>query len=192
MSFKLFGAVVHPPRYVQQPGLTVVGFAIKTTVAFVVRQIQVVRIIGRNFAALGTLRIVPADEIHGVGKVGSTAPVVAAAALVLTPGFILYLGEAVGAALARPREDPKNFSPGRLGFWAEAGFLIHNRHHYRNAGAPTSLSAPRIFVPAPLLIKQVANIIAVFGGNEVQPASTDSAKSADILIKIDIDCYDNS
>src|SRR5690606_16946830 len=121
---------------VEQPGLVGVGAPAEAGIAFVIGQIQVAGIVALNVVAAVAVRVVPADDIDGIGKVGATGPAIAGEALVLIPGAVQRLGIAEGIGRPRAGYYPQDAGARRTGTGAERGLLIDEGHGDGHGHAP--------------------------------------------------------
>src|SRR5690606_19410347 len=139
-------------------GCVGVGAPAEAGIAFVIGQIQVAGIVALNVVAAVAVRVVPADEIDGIGKVGATGPAIAGDALVLIPGAVQRLGIAEGIGRPRTGYYPQDAGARRTGTGAERGLLIDEGHGDGHGHAPALLGALGRLVPGAAVLEHVADV----------------------------------
>lgn len=126
-------------RGIEQPLFAQVAVALEAAEAFVISQIKIVGVGGRNAQFFVAGCAVPSHEVAAVREILPASPAVSGLSLIVGPGFVLGLRVTVGAAGAEPRDEAEYQWTGREGVGDEAGFLADDGHLHGDGNAP----APR-------------------------------------------------
>src|SRR5438552_1831114 len=153
-------------RVVLHAGVAAIAAAVSRP-AEIIGEIKVVSVVAGDAERVGSLRMIPADEIDGVGETAAPRRPVAGFHLILRPGAVQRLRVAGSAGDMLPGNEAEQLGARWSGVALEAGFLAHRRHQHRNGNAVFLLgtlgSGLPVVKPAVILVEDGADIVDMAG-----------------------------